>query len=829
MDQNFIFEILTGKSDELDELRGNISVLEGFIDFAQELDALPEINKRFYEESRSLYQATCANRPIEELESLLSKYFGPPVKPSGKPLPRKFRKNSSVRYLGGVEKEQSLFLLPLKTGEFYGALWPWRRNKAKIEIHLGYCSDWMVDEDYQQLEVLVKRSLSHNAFEQMDTDSGGQIHGIGLSSFLQMAEMEQSTFTLSITSANQTGQLYVKEGQLIAAETDEFAGRDAAYRIIAWDNVNITIQAADPDKSDEIQQPLMHVLMESLKIKDEITSSFEMAPPLPPPKKPRRKASDSKPAKRLVRLERAPTPKAQRSSINLTPILAAILGVVVVLSCCFVAGLYILNLRGETRQFNRFMSQVEQTESVKQKIDMLENYLEVNPKSHEASKIKAQIENYTEIVEDRDFESAVLKVSSLPLDETYEKKAVAIYGDFLEKYPTQRNQQRINAAIGGIKKLLDQYYYEELKRAARLDLSERLKVYRDYLARFPEGRYQKDVEVLINEMGRQYLDYLKSEDEKCEQTKRWKPCMQRYEKFISDFEGSELAQQARKTITALKDRSDLIKLRQAREEADTNYAKAYDAYQDYLSSHPDSTERKTIEDELDALKKKMGTQMVWKSVRDFASNPNNDLFERIQRLDRYIQTNGPSPYISQAQEIMRQLEAQRLISLRENKRKAQKQAELARIQREEEQQALKQRQLQQLRATLTEQLIDTSRFRPNGDDTFSDQTTGMTWAMIDSYQMLDGCINYDDAKTYVQNLRIGGFSDWRLPTAAELAPLYKKTPFFPQSGADWYWTSEAAVKGFYTVVTTVTSRPETVFTRESRKTTECGSVRAVRP
>ncbi|MDA8137382.1 MAG: hypothetical protein M0036_01910, partial [Desulfobacteraceae bacterium] len=164
MNERLMAEALTGDSDEIEELKANLNILEGFIQLARELDALPEISKRFYEESRSLYQATCTNRSITDLEVLLTKFFGPPVKPAGKPLPRKFRKNPSVKYLGGIETDQSLFLIPLKTGEFYGALWPWRRNKAKIEIHMGYASDWMVDEHYQQLERLVKRSLSHSAF-----------------------------------------------------------------------------------------------------------------------------------------------------------------------------------------------------------------------------------------------------------------------------------------------------------------------------------------------------------------------------------------------------------------------------------------------------------------------------------------------------------------------------------------------------------------------------------------------------------------------------------------------------------------------------------------
>ena len=91
------------------------------------------------------------------------------------------------------------------------------------------------------------------------------------------------------------------------------------------------------------------------------------------------------------------------------------------------------------------------------------------------------------------------------------------------------------------------------------------------------------------------------------------------------------------------------------------------------------------------------------------------------------------------------------------------------------------------------------------------------------------CLTYEAAKKYVRSLNHGGHTDWRLPTASELAAIYKQDPFFPASGAQWYWSSESYAKGFHTVTNIVTAKPETIYTREFRNTSECGSVRAVRP
>lgn len=829
MDPQLVEEILTGDSDEIADLKANIPVLKGFIALARELDALPEISKRFYEESRSLYQATCTDRQITDIETVMTKFFGPPVKPAGKPLPRKLRKSSAVKYLGGVEKDQSLFLLQLKTGEFYGALWPWRRNKAKIEIHMGYCSDWIVDDHYHQLETLVKRSLSHSTLQQVSSGVGGQIHGISLPSFLQMAEMEQSSFALRVTSTGRVGQLYVRQGQLINAETAEWTGRAAAYRIISWDDATIEIAIPDLSKKDVIKQPLMHVLMESLKIKDEITSSTEQPPVPPQPMERRPRADGDQPGKRLVRLQRAPEPKIRKAGLRLFTLFAIALGIFAVLATAVVLGFYIMENRTVADKYFKLADQVEKAEELDQKIKLLRDFLESNPQTPHAAEIKTQVDHFLQSKEDRDLDQTILKISSLPVDEQYEQKAISLYGDFLEKYPNSRYQQRIITSLGDIKNLVDQYYYEELKRAARMDFSQRLQVYKSYLKRFPGGRYQGDVDTLINEMGQQHLNYLKTEDAKCEQTQHWEPCVQRYNRFIAEFQGTPLAESGGKMLAELQDKRDVAQLRKLKDEAGNDFEKATQAYRDYLDSHPQSTQKQVLETELAALSKNLAVQRQWKSVQTYATNSSNGLFERIQKLDRYLRDNISGPYASDAQALMSQLESQRQMSVKQRQIEARKQEEQARIQRERERRAQQQQQAAQLRSELTRQLSGSQRYRVNSDGTFSDSTTGLTWNLLDSQQELGGCLDYVSAQQYIQTLQIGGHDDWRLPTASELAAICKQKPFFPKTDAEWYWSSEAYVRGYHNVADVVTAKPETVFQRQHRRQDECGTVRAVRP
>ena len=263
-----IEEFLTGPGPEIRDLASNEPALVGFLTLVKAVDDLPNTSARFYEEPRSLYQVTAAGSTIQELMAVLEEFFGPAAKVPDKSLPVDLRFDPTVKFLGGIRKDQALFLKTLKTGSFYGALWPWQRDQEKIEVLLGFYAASMSEADYDRMDTLVQKFLSQKKIETL-SEVGGQIRGISLPSFLQMSEMEGATYTLKVTSGNRTGYLHLDGGSLIAAQCGDQSGSEAAYRIISWDKAAIRIDAADPDREREIHEPLMHVMMESLKIKDE--------------------------------------------------------------------------------------------------------------------------------------------------------------------------------------------------------------------------------------------------------------------------------------------------------------------------------------------------------------------------------------------------------------------------------------------------------------------------------------------------------------------------------------------------------------------------------
>lgn len=879
-----IEELLTGDSSEIRDIAKNEAVLVGFLTLAKNVDDLPDMSTRFYEEPRSLYQVTSSGRPIDELMEVLSTFFGKPAKAPDKSLPVSLRFDPTVKYLGGIRKDQALFLKKLKTGAFYGALWPWQQDPGKIEVLLGFCSPSMSDQDYKQLGTLVKKFLSKKKIETI-TDVGGQIHGISLPSFLQMSEMEGATYTLKVTSGDRTGHLHIDGGSLIAAQVEDLAGNEAAYRIISWDSAAIQIEAADPDRVREIHDPLMSVMMESLKIKDEAGDQpppsppdrqSPAAPPRPkkaPPadqptvkketrsgKKPPDKASTSvqeKPAETLAAPQPTPPPLeyielselsespkpmvsvpfekstdhsvGKQAQMARTSKLLIVLGMVIIFAIVVTIGGWLLNKRQINRRYDQLIEDLAVTKALDAQIVMLMQYIKAHPEDAHRSELEARLNDANAEIEKRDYEKTILAVNDLAIDQNYEKKALSLYTAFLKKFPQSPYAKQINEAIGGIRNLLGTAYFEDLKKVANTDFLERHAAYRDYLEQFPEGAEREAVERMITELAQEYHGVIEKQTATCDAQEKWDDCIAQCDQFLSTFSNGVWVEKVRTLRTMLQDKKEVKALTAKSALVADDLVKARKIYLDYLEKRPDTTQKETIAERINALNTDLARQKAWEKTAAYATNPAYDIVSRIKQLDMYMENHASGPYARLASNMRAQLDPELQDAIRAQRVEAAQQEMLARQQAEQARRAKAARRIQRLRDQVGRQLGPlASRFVDHRDGTVTDKVTGLTWCLLDSRLDLDTCIPYSAAKTYVQALTTGGHSDWRLPTAGELATIYKNSPFFPDSGAAWYWTSETFVRGYHRVVDVVTSQPETVFVRTSKTEESCGAVRAVR-
>ncbi len=96
------------------------------------------------------------------------------------------------------------------------------------------------------------------------------------------------------------------------------------------------------------------------------------------------------------------------------------------------------------------------------------------------------------------------------------------------------------------------------------------------------------------------------------------------------------------------------------------------------------------------------------------------------------------------------------------------------------------------------------RYTDMGNGVVKDSKTELMWTQKDSYVDLGKSLNWNESNDYIKKLLTGDYSDWRLPTIAELKTIYEPSklnkdifggkirldPIFAESGPFSYWSSE---------------------------------------
>ena len=86
-----------------------------------------------------------------------------------------------------------------------------------------------------------------------------------------------------------------------------------------------------------------------------------------------------------------------------------------------------------------------------------------------------------------------------------------------------------------------------------------------------------------------------------------------------------------------------------------------------------------------------------------------------------------------------------------------------------------------------------------------------------------------EAKSYVQRLKTGRYSNWRLPTVKEMQQLYSGNNLFGSASAPWYWSADQTKRysGGWVILVDVVTPPD-MRDVEQRDARDCGGVRPVR-
>ncbi len=856
MDIQVILDALSSDSIQLTELKSQPGLLEAFFKLVEDVDAMPDMDPRLSEESPSLYEAVYKSRTPHKLNGLIKQFFGYPKKPAGKSVSTFLKRNATVKYLGGLRKEQALYIRKLKQGEFYCALFPWQRRAGFVTVHIGYCSPKMSNEDYGRLEGLVKRVISERLSAEIKSQVGGVIHGVSIPSFLQMSETEKTTCRLSINAGSNLGFLYLYGGRLVDAETGRLHGREAAYTIISWDKASITIEHREIKKTDKIKQPLMQILMESLRRKDEeedryrneqatvgsgdyiepsvLESEDDAEPSKPAPKekpqskpKPIVKPDAGKTGQYRALLKEAPgEAEPKKSSNKLVRLVAAVFAALVLAGGGFYAWNQYQNSQ-EKKVYRAAIDEVENTKNLKRKKTILRSFINTHQDNPYAPNVEKRIAEVENLIEEEDFIGTMRKVDDLSVTDAYKQKATNIYKKFLKKYPQSSYEKQIKQKIAFIPQQIELNSYQRLKKIPEGQYDKRFEAYRNYLTQYPQGRYRKEVEKLLASMADNSYNYIKDKTVECEYENRLGECIELMAVYLAYFANDARAAEIRGLRHSMKSRRDFEALYAKSKNLDAKAAKKL--YDDYLESYPESTQRAKIEEEIAKFARIIDARLRWDKLSAHVKRTDYDVFEREQRLRTYLDQHSGDGFAVEAENLLVALMREKQMVLEQQRRAA---TEQQKMQARAEAQQAKEREEQRLvkeRAAMRTLLAGTNqRFVAGGNGTVTDTKTGLMWALLDSKTEKGECFSYKTARQYVRNLEAGGFSDWRLPTAGELAGIYKNAPYFPDNDVKIYWSSEIVAKGYLEFANVVSSKKETVFERMQLPVNKCGVVRAVR-
>jgi CheY-like chemotaxis protein len=110
-------------------------------------------------------------------------------------------------------------------------------------------------------------SLLHKVNQLVQESRESILRGISLESFLQVLEVEKKTCTLTVTAGHRVGRLYIHDGLLIHAETENFESKAAAFAMLSWPDYSIRI-VEKCDATPTITDRLNAILMEWCVEKD---------------------------------------------------------------------------------------------------------------------------------------------------------------------------------------------------------------------------------------------------------------------------------------------------------------------------------------------------------------------------------------------------------------------------------------------------------------------------------------------------------------------------------------------------------------------------------
>jgi hypothetical protein len=421
---------------------------------------------------------------------------------------------------------------------------------------------------------------------------GGKIRGISLDSFLQVIQMDRMTCTLSVTSKEGSGTLYFVKGEIFSAATGDKVNAEAACQIISWEDSVIEIEESCDKTENKIVQPLMNILMEAMRVRDEAQSTPQEG--VSKTKKPQ-----DQPALKQASVEAAPPPKTVERSRRYLPLVVA--AGIVCLVGLLVAAYLMHDRRMAKAEYRALLTRVDRTIPLEKKSDLLQAYIKGHPGGKLASDAGKRLARLHERIDAQRLSEAESHAAVL-LKKGDLKGALSLYEDLGKTGIIGSPAATVHQKITELKNLINTRAYNRLMAATKGKGPERIEAYLDFLKSYPESPFRKEVEGLLSKMSQEYYFYTENRILENEKKQNWDACLRLSQRYIDIYPYSENAATLAQYQTLCKEeKRDAAAFQDLKKRAETlgnDYAGMAKLYAGYLKSHPQTHAREAMEKEM---------------------------------------------------------------------------------------------------------------------------------------------------------------------------------------------------------------------------------------
>ncbi|MDY0161968.1 DUF4388 domain-containing protein [Desulfobotulus sp.] len=549
----------------------------------------------------------------------------------------------------------------------------------------------------------------------------------------------------------------------------------------------------------------------------------EKTDPLPKKKSPKKTGRTRKPA------SPASAPATVKPSFSRKKAALFLVSILTLATLMTLGGLYAYRIYQHQDAYARLQEALGRLELPEQREAVLSRFLASFPQSRHAPDLQKTRDQLRDLILERDYQDLLTEESSLSQTPESFDKALRLYERFLVSHP-QGDKANAVRTLQENRILAMAHYLASRGRETPAE-AQWLEEVRNFTSRFPESPGIQALQESLLMRGNIHMEHIFTLPAQTSQARS--QIIALASDFIQNFPGHPGRTRVGEYLDHLH-REDRIAAFRAAASQMPDHADQLRFYERARREEKDPLVQPFLQERITELRQRVDEDRIWEQVLTDLRRPGLTDPARIALLDRYLMENPPERHRMEAQKERTRM-AERMEAQEKQAREERARQTALALQRQQEEErarrAAARLRLENAQREMNQRLTQVhERFRNLGNGVMQDTRTQKIWMLVDAEAYTGSCLDFEGARNFVQQLELGGYRDWRLPTENELAVLFKNPPAYPLPYPDrWYWTSEIFSRGYQNEVRVVTARAENILQRQNRSPENCGHTLAIRP